>query len=388
MVDRDRAETEGDIEFEFFDDPPTTEARTGDVASTGDPRPAPPRKAPRSPMGGVRRAQGGTSPTLRLALLIAGLVLLAIIIAIAITSCGGGKRGEFEGYLESVSAIGVTSDALGEDTNTALFSRALPSQLQIELQGIADQQQQLTERTLGLEVPGNLVEQHESLVTVMQLRTNGLLGLAGAFGQLGEFGSDEEAGRVLAEQASRLTASDVVYADLFAGPARNLLASGDIQGVEVPTSVFTMNRETLTESTLTELISNLGGGGEGGQGLRGTSLISVTAQPSDLQLSPGETNTLTLSSELSFAVLVRNSGEVQLTDVRVRFTLQQAGDRVRKTEVIDVLNPDQERIVRFGDFQDLNIADPSALTIAVLPVEGETNLDNNSEVYDIILSLS
>ena len=143
-------------------------------------------------MGGVRRAQGGTSPTLRLALLIAGLVLLAIIIAIAITSCGGGKRGEFEGYLESVSAIAVASDALGEDTNTALFSRALPSQLQIELQGIADQQQQLTERTLGLEVPGDLVEQHESLVTVMQLRTNGLLGLAGAFGQLGEFGSDEE----------------------------------------------------------------------------------------------------------------------------------------------------------------------------------------------------
>ena len=87
-------------------------------------------------------------------------------------------------------------------------------------------------------------------------------------------------------------------------------------------------------------------------------------------------------------MLVRNSGDEQLTDVRVRFTLQQTGDRVRKTEVIDVLNPDQERIVQFGDFADLNIAEPSRLTIAVLPVEGEANLDNNSEAFDIILSLS
>ena len=125
MVDRDRADTEGDIEFEFFDDPPTTEARPGDVTSA-DPRPPvqPPRE-PRPSVGGVRRASRGTSPTLRLALLIAGLVLLAIIIAIAVTSCGGGKKAEFEGYLESVSAITVASDQLGEDTNTTLFSRFL-----------------------------------------------------------------------------------------------------------------------------------------------------------------------------------------------------------------------------------------------------------------------
>ena len=387
MVDRDRAETEGDIEFEFFDDPPTTEARSGDAASTRDPEPTVPRKTPRSPMGGVRRAQGGTSPTLRLALLIAGLVLLAIIIAIAITSCGGGKKGEFQSYLESVSAITVASDGLGEDTNTALFSRALPTEMVTQLSGIAEQQQQLTQRTLVLEVPADLVEQHESLVTVMQLRTNGLRGLAGAFDQIGDLGSDAEVGRVLAEQASRLTASDVVYADLFSGPARNLLAQKDIQGVEVPGSDFVMNPETLTESTLTELISNLGGSGGGGQGLRGTSLISVTAQPADLTLSASETNTITLSGELAFAVVVRNSGEVQLTDVRVRFTLLQEGERVRKNDVIDVLNPDQQRIVLFGEFSDLNIAEPSTLRIAILPVEGETNLDNNSEEYDIILTL-
>jgi hypothetical protein len=139
---------------------------------------------------------------------------------------------------------------------------------------------------------------------------------------------------------------------------------------------------------MTELVSNLGGGSEPGGGLRGTTLVSVAAQPADVQLSPSETNALTMSSDLAFAVRVRNSGDIQLTDVRVRFTLQQQGGRVRQNETIDVLNPDQERIVSFGDFADLNIAEPSRLIIAVEPVEGESNLDNNSAAYDIILSLS
>lgn len=389
MDERDRADTEGDIEFEFFDDPPTTEARPGAHADLEPPRPTPPkRKTPRGSMGGVRRAHGSTSPTLRLALLIAGLVLLAIIIAVAVTSCGGGKKGEFQGYLESVAEITGSSDALGEETNTVLFSRALPDTLRSQLQGLADQQQQLTDRTLALDAPGDLLPQHESLVTAMQLRTNGLSGLANAFGQLGELGSDQEAGRVLSQQASRLTASDVVYADLFERPARDILAANDVQGVEVPASIFVMSADAFTESTMTELISNLGGGEGTDGGLRGTSLVDVTAQPLDLQLSTAENNNLVLSSDLAFAVRVRNSGDVQLTDVRVRFTLLQRGDRVRKTEVIDVLNPDQDRIVTFGDFTDLNIAEPSVLTIAVLPVDGESNLDNNSASYDIILSLS
>ena len=156
----------------------------------------------------------------------------------------------------------------------------------------------------------------------------------------------------------------------------------------MPDSSFATNADALTESTLTEVVSNLGGGEEPGAGLRGTTLVSVTAQPLDRQLSPGDNNTLTLSSDLSFAVLVRNSGDVQLTDVLVKFTLQQSGRTERKDETIDVLNPDQERIVSFGDFADLNIADPSALTITIVPVDEETNLDNNSEGYDIILSLS
>ena len=396
MDDLERADTEGDIEFEFFDDPPTSEAqpRGFSRAEERPSRPVAPR-APSSTQGsspppkrGPGRTQGGASPTLRLALLIAGLVLLAVIVVFVFARCGSGKKGEFQGYFESVSAIAVSSDSIGQETNTVLFSRALPTSLQAQLKGLGEQQQQLTQRVLALRVPPELVEQHESLVTAMQLRTNGLRGLSAAFGQLGELGSDIEAGQVLATQARRLTASDVVYADLFEVPARKILVANDVQGVDVPTSKFVESTDTLTESTMTELISNLGGASESSSGLRGTSLISVTVQPVDLQLSPSSRNTLTLSSDLAFAVLVRNSGDMQLTDVRVRFTLQQQGDRVRKSKIIDVLNPDQERIVLFGDFTDLNIAEPSVLTIAVLPVEGESNLDNNSEAYDLILSLS
>lgn len=388
MGDRDRADTEGDIEFEFFDDPPTTEARSGEVAHPVAERPAAPGREERVLKPQVRRAQGGTSPTLRLALLIAGLVVLAIVIVIAITSCGGGKKGEFESYLADVTLLTVESDAIGEQTNTVMFSRAIPSELRAQLQGLGTQQQQITERTLQLEVPSDLTEQHESLLTTMQLRTNGLNGLAQAFGQLGDLGSDEEAGLVLAQQASRLTASDVVYADLFEGPTMTILAEQDVQGVEVPSSVFVSDPDTYTQATMTELLNNLGGGSDGG-GLRGTSLISVTAQPDDLQLSPNEVNQLNISTDLAFEVVLRNSGDVQLTDVRVRLTLQQDGGPIRQNKTIDVLNPDQERIVTFTDFSgELDIAVLSNLIVSVPPVDGESNLDNNSASYQIILSLS
>jgi hypothetical protein len=386
--DRDKPDTEGDIEFEFFDDPPTTEARSGEVADPVAERPAAPGSEERALKPKLRRAQGGTSPTLRLALLIAGFVVLAIVIVIAIASCGGGKKGEFESYLADVTLLTVESDAIGEQTDTVMFSRAIPSELRAQLQGLGTQQQQITERTLQLEVPSDLPEQHESLVTTMQLRTNGLNGLAQAFGQLGDLGSDEEAGAVLAQQASRLTASDVVYADLFEGPTMTILAEQDVQGVEVPSSVFVTDPDLYTQATMTELLNNLGGGTDGG-GLRGTSLISVTAQPDDLQLSPNEVNQLNISTDLGFEVVLRNSGDVQLTDVRVRLTLQQDGGPIRQNKTIDVLNPDQERIVTFTDFSgELDIAVLSNLIVSVPPVEGETNLDNNSASYQIILSLS
>jgi len=386
--DRDRADTEGHIEFEFFDDPPTTEVRSGEVANPVAERPAAPGYSERAMKPKVRRADGGTSPTLRLALLIAGLVVLAIVIVIAITSCGGGKKGEFEKYLGDVTLLAVESDAIGEQTNTVLFSRAIPSELRAQLQGLGTQQKQITERTLQLEVPSDLTEQHESLVTTMQLRTNGLNGLSQAFGQLGDLGSDEAAGLVLAQQARRLTASDVVYADLFEGPTRTTLAEQDVQGVEVPSSVFVTDPDTYTQATMTELLNNLGGGSDGG-GLRGTSLISVTAQPDDLQLSPNEVNQLNISTDLAFAVVLRNSGDVQLTDVRVRLTLQQDGGPIRQNKTIDVLNPDQERIVTFTEFSgELDIAVLLNLIVSIPPVDGESNLDNNSASYQIILSLS
>ena len=284
--------------------------------------------------------------------------------------------------------LNPTLYAIGEQTSTVMFSRAIPSELRAQLQGLGTQQQQITERTLQLEVPSDLTEQHESLLTTMQLRTNGLNGLAQAFGQLGDLGSDEEAGLVLAQQASRLTASDVVYADLFEGPTMTILAEQDVQGVEVPSSVFVTDPDTYTQATMTELLNNLGGGSDGG-GLRGTSLISVTAQPDDLQLSPHEVNQLNISTDLAFEVVLRNSGDVQLTDVRVRLTLQQDGGPIRQNKTIDVLNPDQERIVTFTDFSgELDIAVLSNLIVSVPPVDGESNLDNNSASYQIILSLS
>ena len=237
---------------------------------------------------------------------------------------------------------------------------------------------------------GDLTEAHEGFVESMQLRVSGLGGLSQAFEQLAEADSDQAAGLLLAEQSNRLIASDVIYADLFVAPARRVLAQENVTGVAVPESVFVRNLEFYSPSSMTFLVQNFGQvGDQGAPGgiLRGNSLVSVVVQPDDLQLAPRELNDLFASSDLGFDVLVRNSGDHQETNVEVKLILQQPGQPIRKSQTIDVINPDEERIVSFRDFGAIEFATQLNLRITITPVPGEANLDNNSAEYPIFISL-
>ena len=71
----------------------------------------------------------------------------------------------------------------------------------------------------------------------------------------------------------------------------------------------------------------------------------------------------------------------------MRLTLQQQGQPIRKVQTIDVINPDEERIVSFRDFDTVDFAVQSNLRITITPVPDEANLDNNSAEYPIFISL-
>lgn len=387
MFERETTDADDDIEFEFFDDPPTREATQTELGQISDaaPPPTPPRRSVR-----VRRPSGG-SHGVRLALLAGAIVLLVVIIVLAIRAFSGGKESEFSNYMDEAGAIAEASATIGQEANEALVARGpLPSELQSQLDGFRGRQAQLVQRALDVDAPGDLTEAHEGFVESMQLRVSGLGGLSQAFEQLAEADSDQAAGLLLAEQSNRLIASDVIYADLFVAPARRVLAQENVTGVAVPESVFVRNLEFYSPSSMTFLVQNFGQvGDQGAPGgiLRGNSLVSVVVQPDDLQLAPRELNDLFASSDLGFDVLVRNSGDHQETNVEVKLILQQPGQPIRKSQTIDVINPDEERIVSFRDFGAIEFATQLNLRITITPVPGEANLDNNSAEYPIFISL-
>ena len=392
MPDDPRIDDGDDIEFEFFDDPPTREATPSELTETRSPPVESNEPAEGSrPKARVRRPVGG-SPGIRIALIVGAVVLLVIVIVLAVGACGGDDS-EFSEYLGNVDEVASASQAIGEETTAALLARGvLPSELAAELDGFRSRQDQQLQLSVEMTVPGDLLDAHRGLVEAMQLRVSGLGGLSQAFSQLSDAATDQEAGDVLAEQGSRLTASDVVYEDLFQAPTRSELAAKGVTGVAVPASVFVPNPELYSPSSMTALVQNLGTGGGADQPtglLRGNTLVSVVAQPADLQLSSSETNELIASSDLGFDVLVRNSGDSQETNVNVKMTLQQPGeDPITLTETIEIINPDEERVVSFRDLGTPALAVPSTLRIAVIPVPEESNLDNNSAEYEIFISLT
>jgi hypothetical protein len=73
VSERERPDTDTEIEFDFFEDSPSREA---------PPEEHPPRRRPRVPT-----RPPGSSGLLRLALLIAGAILLAVVLVLWVNSC-------------------------------------------------------------------------------------------------------------------------------------------------------------------------------------------------------------------------------------------------------------------------------------------------------------
>ena len=231
VADRDRTDADSDIEFDFFDEPPTIERS-----------PVEPAPRPRESGGGggtppIRpRSPGAPTPLVRLALLIGGAIVLAVVLVFWVNSCRGGqKKGSYEDYMQAVAAVVRESDSVGTQLGELLTTPGVTlGDLETGLAGLAKQQAQVVARADELTPPGPLVSEQGSLVEAMQLRQSGLAGLERAFAQLQPATDPETAGTTLAEQAFRIVAGSVVYDDLFKGRSEQVMKQEEISGVAVP----------------------------------------------------------------------------------------------------------------------------------------------------------
>jgi hypothetical protein len=373
-LDREKTETQSDIEFDFFDESPTAES----APRRGLPRRRLPKRPPTPPGG----------PQLyRLGVLIAGAIVLAVILILVVQSCRSNqKQSEYEGYVDDVSGIASASEELGGQLNTSLTTPGITLEdLRGDVEGLRDQQEQLLRSAQELQPPGPLLEQQESLVETMQFRVNGLAGLATALAQVAQSSNAEQTGAALATQAQRLVASDIVYADAFEEPTGRVLEDEDIGDVPVPGSKFVQNPEFASPNAWGLIVQRLTQSPEGG-GLHGNGIQAVRALPGGEELSPSADNTVVASDSLAFEVVVENSGDSQETQVAVRLVIQQ-NPRIRKEQEIDLINPGETETVTFRDIGNVTFSTRTTMIVTVEPVPGETNEDNNSAQYRVIFTL-
>jgi CARDB len=376
LFDREKTESESDIEFDFFDESPTVEQSQRE----GGPRRR--RRLPTRPP-----TPPGGPQLYRLGVLIAGAIVLAVILILVVNSCRENQKvSAYENYVESVSTIAGQSEELGNQLNTQLTTPGISLEaLRGDVEGLRQQQEQILRRAQELEPPGPLVEQQEALVETMQFRVNGLDGLATALQQVAQTSNADESGQLLASQAQRLAASDVVYADAFQSPTETVLEEQGVSNVPVPASRFVQNPEFSSPTQWKQTVARLTQSPESG-GLHGNGIQAVRVQPSGQTLSPSEDNTIQVTADLEIEVLVQNSGDSQETRVEVRLVIQQ-DPQIQKQQVIDVINPGETKTVTFRNFGELSFATSTTLQVTVEPVQGEQNTNNNTAQYPVIFTV-
>jgi hypothetical protein len=288
--------------------------------------------------------------------------------------------------MESVGGPAAESAQVGKDLNDLLTQPGIKlTELRSQLEGLRQQQAQIVANASGLDAPGPLREQQQSLVEAMQFRVNGLNGLSAAFGAVQGTPSTAESGERLAVQAQRLIASDVVYQDLFQAGSAALMRKEGVTGVPVPVSVFVGNPDFGSPTFWKQTVDRLTQSPQAG-GLHGNEITSVVVQPGNQRLSTSEDNTVLVTDRLSFQVNVKNSGDSQETQVVVTLTIKQ-NPVIRRTQTISVISPGETKTVVFKDLPAPTFGSPVNVQVNVDPVSGETNTSNNSFEYPVIFSL-
>jgi hypothetical protein len=380
-------ERDSDIEFDFFDEPETEEA-TERVRTPRRPPPGGPRRPPRTPQGLI--------PMLRLAGLIAFLILAAVLLVVGIRSCASSsKHDKYDAYIQDVRAIAQRSDQIGKLLNQSLSATGIKeTDLESKISGLAVQQQQVVAQATQLNPPGPLRVEDAHLIEVLELRASGLSRLADAFRLTATAKDANTSGRLIANQARLLAASDVNWDFYFREPTRLELAHQGITDIgTVPDSNIFSNPDLASTQAMADVWRRVHGAATGGtpSGKHGSALVSVTALPDGKRLKPGapaSDNEITASTDLAFQVAVLNSGNFQETNVGVTLTIQKSPKSIVKRMKIDVINTGQTKTVTFTNI-DINglFGLPTTVKVDVEPVPGETTVSNNTAEYKVIFSL-
>jgi hypothetical protein len=401
-----------DFGFDEFDDlddepsPPPRSPRSRGSGSGGSGGRRPPRGRSRSGRGGGG-VSGGTAvlrqPRARLLLAVVFAAILILVIVLVVRDCQRNQlEDSYNSYLNDVSAIVVTSAEQGKQLRQIMNNPRgeNPPQLSQKIRALAGEASALVDQAEELDPPGELSTPQRALVRSLEYRVNGMTSLAENLPTLLQARDQDTKALGIAEVMKRLLASDVIYSDEFVGPAKEALEKDDITGVEVPTGQpFLPNPALVDADGAASLIPALqrsgpaqGGDDQGGGAgnLRGTSIVSTEALPSETRLTPGTPQAVQASDQLKWRVTVENGGDFNETAIVVTASFFYPSDPQEvdeKQAQIDEIAPGQTTTVEIAGPTTPVFGEQGTLRIEVDAVSGETNTDNNAAEYPVKITI-
>ncbi len=230
----------------------------------GEPAPEPPprpRRLPlptRLPRAGPARRPGGRRALTRLALAVLALVVLAG--AIGSLVAGDSRAAADRSFLARLAGPAGDSQAVGRALVGLLTQpRLTPSTLERTLAALLARQSRDAAAVAALGPSPTLRTLYPRAVEALRLRVSGLAGLRSGFRQAEASPKKAAWPSLLAAQADRLTASDVVWQDLFQAPATAQLARDGAHGTTVPASLFVADPAVATAAAMSRVLARLRG---------------------------------------------------------------------------------------------------------------------------------
>lgn len=317
-------------------------------------------------------------------------VVFLIIIVLLINGClKSQKQQSLKDYNHHVSEIATEYDAVvAKPLFTALTGASTKPALEVEtgVNQLLLEAQKLNSRAQGLSVPSEMSGAQRAFLMALGFRTEGITKIAAELPAALGGQSKQVAPKIAGAMGTFLT-SDLIYSQRVAPLIQEKLKGNGITAGTSPTR-FLPNigwlETSIVLARLTGQASGTANTAAVAPGTHGSALISVAVGTNTLEPEP-TLNHISGGSSPAFTVTVENTGSNEETNVKVDVTVTTAGQQRKESHVINSTQPGSKSNVEMT-VTGVPLEVASKIEVAVEPVPGETNNENNKNTYLAIFS--
>ncbi len=322
--------------------------------------------------------------------------MFILLAAVLVRGCLDARQERaYEGYVQEVASLAAESSQESEAVFELLENPGDQEQVDVQnaLNGFSLDAQRLGEQARAVEPPDELAEPHERFELTLELRARGLEDLSNQLPSALGDEQQEEAIEAIARDMRSFLASDVVFDDRVVPQIQETLEREEVADVvvDIPESQFLPGIEWLDPDTVGDAISELdpdGGGNEeaAAPGLHGTGIVATVVQPAGTSLTPDAPTEVPGGPDTTFEVQVQNQGENDEEAIPVTLTLRGAGGRSEVESSIDQVAAGETATVELSLDEPPPTGREVQALVAVEPVPGEEEADNNEATYPVVFT--